>query len=43
MEKYVCSRLGNGWNNDKTYDSQWAKCEKCGAPVLPTQAKERER
>ena len=43
MEKYGCSRLGSGCNNDKTYESQWAKCEKCGAPVVPTQAKERER
>ena len=41
--KYICSQLGRGCNNDKTYYDQWQKCEKCGASVEPTNAKEIER
>lgn len=41
--KYICSRLGHGCNNHKTYYDRYAKCEHCGASVVPTQANERER
>ena len=43
MAKYICSKLGYGCNNDKTYYDQYAKCESCGASVVLTQANERER
>jgi len=41
--KYICEKLGRGCNNDKTYYDQYAKCERCGASVVPTKANELER
>ena len=43
MPKYICSRLGRGCSNHKTYYDQYAKCEHCGASVVLTKADELER
>ena len=43
MAKYICEKLGNGCNNNKTYYDPNIKCEDCGSSVTLTKANELER